>query len=157
MTGIAYYYILFNFNLNLQVLSFMKFVTTSRFRVTNLVALTSWSIPDDLYKVLISLSSQVTPMVSLGLLVAFPMDTGFDAVVWALDLPDVERLSDIQHRWILNSEIRVQARHRGAFVDTFVSYSSREGPSDSKFARLVSALERMDSNKITTSRSFVIV
>jgi hypothetical protein len=50
------------------------------------------------------------------------------------------RISDIQHRWIFNSEI--QARH-----DTFVSYP--EGSSDQTFARLVRALERIDSNKIT--------
>lgn len=34
----------------------------------------------------------------------FRRDTGFDAFVWALDLPDVEKLSDIQLRWMLNSD-----------------------------------------------------
>ena len=54
-------------------------------------------------------------------------------VTCGLDLPDVENLSDIQHRWIFNSEIQV--RH-----DTFVSY-----PADQTLARLVRALERIDS------------
>ena len=79
----------------------------------------------------------------------FRRETSLYAVAWALDLPDVEKLSDIKLRSILNSEI--QAWHRGAFVDTFVSY--RGDPSDQKLSRLVPALERIDSNKITTSRS----
>ena len=82
-----------------------------------------------------------------GMLWVFRRETGLDAVAWALDLPDVKILSDIKHRSILNGEI--QARHRGAFVDIFVSY--HEDSSDQTFSRLVPTLERID--KITTSRS----
>lgn len=57
----------------------------------------------------------------------------------------------------MDTHSEIQARHRGAFVDTFVSYGPGEGSSDQTFARLVPALERIDSNKITTSRSTVIV
>ena len=62
-------------------------------------------------------------------------------VTWAcgLDLPVVENLSDIQHRWIFNSEIQV--RH-----DTFVCY-----PADQTFARLVRALDE-STHKIIISR-----
>ena len=140
----------------LQVLSFMKFVMTSKLHISSLVALTSWSAPVDLYKEGLDLfsSSQATPMALVGAVVqgmlrVFRRETGLDAVAWALDLPDVEKISDIKLRSILNGEI--QARHRGAFVDTFVSY--REDSSDQTFSRLVPALERIDSNKVTTTRS----
>ena len=48
----------------------MKFIMTSRLHVTSLVAFTSWSAHDDLYKegLDLFLSSQATPMVLLGLL-----------------------------------------------------------------------------------------
>ena len=140
----------------LQVLSFMKFVMTSKLHITSLVALTSWSAPVDLYKEGLDLfsNSQATPMALVGAVVqgmlrVFRRETGLDAIAWALDLPDVGMLSDIKLRSILNSEI--QARHRGAFVDTFVSY--REDSSDQTLSRLVPALERIDSDKMSISRS----
>jgi hypothetical protein len=127
---------------------------TSKLHITSLVALTSWSAPVDLYREGLDLfsNSQATPMALVGAVVqgmlrVFRRETGLDAVAWALDLPDVKILSDIKLRSILNSEI--QARHRGAFVDTFVSY--REDSSDQTYSRLVPTLERID--KITTSRS----
>jgi hypothetical protein len=139
----------------------MKFIMTSRRHITSLVVLTSWSAPVDLYNEGLDLfsGSQATPIalvggqlgaVVQGMLRVFRRETGLDAVAWALDLPDVEKLSDIKLRSILNSEI--QARHRGAFVDTFVSY--HEDSSDQTLSRLVPALERIDLNKITTSVNF---
>ena len=136
----------------LQVLSFMKFVITSKLHITGLVALTSWSAPVDLYHEGLDLFSntQATPMALVGAVVqgmlrVFRRETGLDAIAWALDLPTMDKLSDIKLQYILNSEI--QARHRAAFADTFVSY--REESSDT-LARLVPTLERID--KISTSR-----
>ena len=140
-------------SLYLQVLSFMKFIMTGKLHITSLVVLTSWSAPVDLYNEGLDLfsQSQVTPMALVGAIVqgmlrVFRRETGLNDLAWALDLPNVEILSDIKLRSILNSEI--QARHRAAFADTFVSY--REEQSDRTLSRLVPALERMD--KITTTR-----
>ena len=138
----------------LQVLSFMKFIMTCKLHITNLIALTSWSAPVDLYNEGLDLfsSSQAIPTALVGAVVqgmvrVFRRETGLDAAVWALDLPNVETLSDIKLQSMINSEI--QARHRGAFADTFVSY--REDSSNQTLSRLVPTLERID--KITTSRS----
>ena len=141
-------------SLYLQVLSFMKFIMTCKLHITSLVALTSWSAPVDLYNEGLDLFSncQVTPMALVGAVVqgmlrVFRRETGLDAIAWALDLPNVETLSDIKLRSILNSEI--QARYRAAFADTFVSY--REESSNHTLSRLVPSLERID--KVTTSKS----
>lgn len=141
-------------SLYLQVLSFMKFIMTSKLQITSLVALTSWSAPVDLYNEGLDLfsNSQATPFALVGAVVqgmlrVFRRETGLDDAAWALDLPNLETLSDIKLQSILNSEI--QARHRAAFADTFVSY--REESSDQTLSRLVPTLERID--KITTSRS----
>ena len=140
-------------SLYLQILSFMKFILTCKLHITSLVALTSWSAPVDLYHEGLDLfsDSQANPMALVGAVVqgmlrVFRRETGLDAVAWALDLPNVETLSDIKLRSILNNEI--QARHRAAFADTFVSY--REESADQTLSRLVPTLVRIDN--ITTSR-----
>jgi Polyketide synthase dehydratase len=138
----------------LQILSFMKFVMTSKLHITGLVALTSWSAPVDLYYEGLDLFSnnQVTSMALVGAVVqgmlrVFRRETGLDAVAWALDLPNIDTLSDNKLPFILNSEI--QARHRAAFADTFVSY--RRDSFDQTLSRLVPSLEPI--SEISTSRS----
>ncbi|KAF8811343.1 ketoacyl-synt-domain-containing protein [Phlegmacium glaucopus] len=141
-------------SLYLQILSFMKFIMTCKLHITSLVALTSWSAPVDLYNEGLDLfsNSRATPFALVGAVVqgmlrVFRRETGLDGAAWSLDLPNVETLSDLKLHSILNNEI--QARQRGAFADTFVSY--REESSDQTLSRLVPTLERIDN--ITTSRS----
>lgn len=57
--------------------------------------------------------------VGQGMLRVFRRETGLDAAIWALDLPNIDTLTDIRLGHILRSEI--QARHRGDFTD-IVSY-----------------------------------
>ena len=86
----------------LQVLSFMKFIMTSKFYIT------AWWCslhPVELYEEGLDLfsNSQATSMALAGAVVqnmlqVFRRETGLDAVAWALDLSDVEILSIVRSR-----------------------------------------------------------
>ena len=130
-----------------RILSLLKFIAEEKLDISSFLVLTSWSTPVDLYKeglVLFSDSnasaSSLVGSVVQGMLRVFRRESGLLFAVWCLDVPDLDILDQQSLNDIVINEI--DARMRGSFSDTFVSY--REDVPNKSLVRLVPRLQRVE-------------
>ncbi|PPQ99823.1 hypothetical protein CVT24_009617 [Panaeolus cyanescens] len=129
-----------------NILAFMQLLLTTKFHISGLVALTTWSAPVDLYREGLDLfsdsqvsSTALVGAVLQGMLRVFRRESGLDFSAWCLDLPQVEEQDQVRINSVIRSEI--QGRRTGLFNDTYVSYRQRL-PSRA-LVRLVPVLESL--------------
>jgi hypothetical protein len=130
-----------------QVFSFLKIASSQHLGISDLLILTAWSTPVDLYREGLDIfsdskasSTSLVGSAVQGMVRVFRQESRLEISPWVLDFPSPDILNDDRLRGILMDEIHM--RQKSALSDNFVSY--REDSSNQSLSRVVAVLEPID-------------